>query len=250
MLLEYLASPEIWLSFLSLALLEIVLGIDNLVFLSVVSERLPEAQARRARRIGLIGALVMRIALLFALTWIIGLTRPIFSVFEFAVSWRDIILGTGGLFLLVKATKEIHGEVEAREETKVPQAAAGMTGVIVQIMILDAVFSLDSVITAVGMTDELPVMIAAITTAILIMIFAAEPVADFIRRHPTTKMLALAFLLLIGLALVADGMHFHIPRGYLYFAILFSLMVEGLNLWAGRRRRRRRAAETAEHGPS
>jgi len=243
MILEYLAQPEIWIAFASLALLEVVLGIDNLVFLSVVSERLPEHQARRARRIGLLGALVMRILLLFALTWIIGLTRPIFSVADFAVSWRDIILGAGGLFLLAKGTKEIHAEVEAGDHAGKPRAALGMASAIVQIMILDAVFSLDSVITAVGMTTELPVMIAAITTAILIMIFAAEPTAEFIRRHPTTKMLALSFLLLIGVALVADAMHFHIPRGYLYFAIAFSLLVEGLNLWARRRRQRKAAAQ-------
>jgi len=243
MILEYLASPEIWLSFFTLALLEIVLGIDNLVFLSVVSQRLPEEKARRARRIGLIGALGMRIALLFAISWIIGLTRPIVSVAEFVVSWRDIILGAGGLFLLVKATKEIHSEVEAADETAGPKLATSMASAIVQIMVLDAVFSLDSVITAVGMTEELPVMVAAITTAILIMLFAAEPVADFIHRHPTTKMLALAFLLLIGVALVADGMHFHIPRGYLYFAILFSLTVEGLNLWARKRRQRQASAD-------
>lgn len=240
-MLEYLANPNIWVAFATLALLEIVLGIDNLVFLSVVTERLPEHQAKRARRIGLAGALLMRIALLFAISWIIGLTRPIFTVMEFTVSWRDVILGAGGLFLLVKGTLEIHSEVEGDDHGG-PRVALGMTAAIVQIMILDMVFSLDSVITAVGMTEHLPVMVAAVVLAILVMFFAAEPVADFIQRHPTMKMLALSFLLLVGVALCADALHFHIPRGYLYFAIAFSLMVEILNHLA--RRRRRRAGET------
>jgi len=240
-MLEYLANPNIWVAFATLALLEIVLGIDNLVFLSVVTERLPEHQAKRARRIGLAGALLMRIALLFAISWIIGLTRPIFTVMEFTVSWRDVILGAGGLFLLVKGTLEIHSEVEGDDHDG-PRVALGMTAAIVQIMILDMVFSLDSVITAVGMTEHLPVMVAAVVLAILVMFFAAEPVADFIQRHPTMKMLALSFLLLVGVALCADALHFHIPRGYLYFAIAFSLMVEILNHLA--RRRRRRAGET------
>jgi len=240
-MLEYLADPNIWVALATLALLEIVLGIDNLVFLSVVTERLPEHQAKRARRIGLAGALLMRIALLFAISWIIGLTRPIFTVMEFTVSWRDVILGAGGLFLLVKGTLEIHSEVEGDDHGG-PRVALGMTAAIVQIMILDMVFSLDSVITAVGMTEHLPVMVAAVVLAILVMFFAAEPVADFIQRHPTMKMLALSFLLLVGVALCADALHFHIPRGYLYFAIAFSLMVEILNHLA--RRRRRRAGET------
>lgn len=241
-MLEYLADPNIWVAFATLALLEIVLGIDNLVFLSVVTERLPEHQAKRARRIGLAGALLMRIALLFAISWIIGLTRPIFTVMEFTVSWRDVILGAGGLFLLVKGTLEIHSEVEGDDHDG-PRVALGMTAAIVQIMILDMVFSLDSVITAVGMTEHLPVMVAAVVLAILVMFFAAEPVADFIQRHPTMKMLALSFLLLVGVALCADALHFHIPRGYLYFAIAFSLLVEGLNLWARRRRQRKAAAQ-------
>lgn len=239
-MLELLADPNIWIAFATLALLEIVLGIDNLVFLSVVTERLPEPQAKRARRIGLAGALLMRIALLFAISWIIGLTRPIVTVLEFTVSWRDVILGAGGLFLLVKGTLEIHSEVEG-EDHGGPRVALGMAAAIVQIMILDMVFSLDSVITAVGMTEHLPVMIAAVVLAILVMFFAAEPVAGFIQRHPTMKMLALSFLLLVGVALCADALHFHIPRGYLYFAIAFSLLVEILNHLV--RRRRQRAAK-------
>lgn len=244
-MIDYLSSPEIWLSFLTLSLLEIVLGIDNLVFLSVVTERLPAAQASRARRIGLSGALLIRIALLFAISWIIGLARPIFTVLDFTLSWRDLILGAGGLFLLYKGTHEIHREVEGEDDhedgSAGPKVAAGMGAAVLQIMILDMVFSLDSVITAVGMTQHLPVMVAAIVFAILVMLFAAEPTAAFIRRHPTTKMLALSFLLLVGVALVADALHFHIPRGYLYFAIAFSLLVEMLNLAARARRRKLRA---------
>ncbi|GER06743.1 membrane protein [Iodidimonas muriae] len=241
MILDYLATPEIWASFLTLSLLEIVLGIDNLVFLSVITEKLPPDQAKKARRIGLAGALIMRIALLLMLSWIIGLTAPILTIYDFIFSWRDLILGAGGLFLLYKGTREIHAVVEGEEEHGSEKMALGMAAAIIQIMILDAVFSLDSVITAVGMTTELPVMVAAVVFAILVMLFAAEPVAAFISRHPTTKMLALSFLLLVGVALVADGMHFHIPRGYLYFAIAFSLLVEGLNLAAMRRRTRLRA---------
>lgn len=238
MLLDYLASPEIWLSFFTLSLLEIVLGIDNLIFLSLVTERLPAAQAPRARKIGLAGALLMRIAMLFGISWIIGLTTPIVTIMDFTLSWRDLVLGAGGLFLLWKGTLEIHDEVEGEEDGDAARTAPSMAMAILQIMILDLVFSLDSVITAVGMTRELPVMVAAAVFAILVMMFAAEPVARFIRRHPTTKMLALSFLLLVGVALVADGLHFHIPRGYLYFAIVFSLLVEVLNLVALRRRRK------------
>lgn len=238
MILTALSSPEIWMSFLTLALLEVVLGIDNLVFLSVVTERLPAHQAKRARQIGLMGALVMRVILLFGITIIIGLTAPLVTFGDFTVSWRDIILGAGGLFLIYKGTSEIHGEVEGDFAHGKARVSLSMMSAIGQIMVLDMVFSLDSIVTAVGMTSNLGVMIAAISFAILVMLFAAEPVAAFIQRHPTTKMLALSFLLLIGVALVADAMHFHIPRGYLYFAITFSILVEGLNLLALKRRRR------------
>ncbi|WP_042084157.1 TerC family protein [Iodidimonas nitroreducens] len=247
-MLEYLTSPEIWASFLTLSLLEIVLGIDNLVFLSVVTEKLPPEQAKKARRIGLAGALLMRIALLFMLSWIIGLTAPLLTIADFTLSWRDVILGAGGLFLLYKGTREIHAEVEGRDDHGEAKVALGMAAAITQIMILDAVFSLDSVITAVGMTSDLPVMVAAVVFAILVMLFAAEPVAAFIHKHPTTKMLALSFLLLVGVALVADGLHFHIPRGYLYFAIFFSLTVEVFNLVASNRRKKLRAVEAAASG--
>ena len=234
-----LTDPQVWASFATLALLEIILGIDNLIFLSVITSRLPEHRQARARLIGLLGALVMRIGLLLGIAWIMSLQEPFMSVLGQPVSWRDLILMGGGLFLLYKGTTEIHTTVEGEDDAvhagKV--ASIGFAAAIAQIMALDMVFSLDSVITAVGMVDHIEVMIAAVAAAIGVMIFAAEPVADFIQRHPTTKMLALSFLLLIGVALVADGLHFHIPRGYLYFAVGFSALVEALNLTARKRRR-------------
>ena len=230
-MLEYLADPAIWASLLTLTALEIVLGIDNLIFLSIVSGRLPKHQQRMARQLGLALALLGRIALLFSLTWLIGLTEPVASIFGFAFSWRDIVLIVGGLFLLVKGTMETHHMLEGQEEG----SQVGTTtffAAVVQIIILDVVFALDSIITAVGMTDELPIMIAAVVIAMIVMLVAANPVGDFVNNHPTVKMLALSFLLLVGIALIADGFHFHIPRGYLYFAIFFSGLVEALNLWA------------------
>ncbi|MBW7836371.1 MAG: TerC family protein [Sphingomonadales bacterium] len=235
---DFLTDPQVWTGFITLSILEIVLGIDNLIFLSIVSERLPAAQRPRARRIGLALALLMRVGLLAGLSWIIGLTAPIFTVADFTLSWRDVVLGGGGMFLIYKGTQEIHGMVEGKESHGVVSGAKAVSfaSVIAQIVVLDLVFSLDSVITAVGMVNDLPVMIAAVVVAIVVMLVAAEPVAGFINRHPTVKMLALAFLLLVGVALVADGAHFHIPRGYLYFAIAFSLAVESLNLIAAKRR--------------
>lgn len=235
---DFLTDPQVWTGFITLSILEIVLGIDNLIFLSIVSERLPAAERPRARRIGLALALLMRIGLLAGLSWIIGLTAPILTVADFTLSWRDVVLGGGGMFLIYKGTQEIHGMVEGKESHGMVSGAAAVSfaSVIAQIVVLDLVFSLDSVITAVGMVNDLPVMIAAVVVAIVVMLFAAEPVAAFINRHPTVKMLALAFLLLVGVALVADGAHFHIPRGYLYFAIAFSLGVESLNLIAAKRR--------------
>ncbi len=238
--MEALFALDPWMALATLTMLEIVLGIDNLVFISVISDRLPADQAPRARRLGLMGALFTRVLLLLVLSWAAHLTRPLFAVGAHVVSARDLVLGLGGLFLLGKATREIHGEVEGRAESAAPPVARRFAFVILQIMTLDVVFSLDSVITAIGMTDRIPVMIAAIAIAIGVMMWAAETVSAFIRRHPTTRMLALAFLLLIGVALVADALHFHIPRGYLYFAIAFSLFVEGLNILT--RRKKRRAA--------
>jgi predicted tellurium resistance membrane protein TerC len=244
-MIDLLSDPQVWASLLTLTLLEVVLGIDNVIFLSIVSGRLPPAQQPRARVIGLGLAAGMRILLLFSISWIIGLTQPIFSVFEQSVSWRDIVLIVGGLFLLVKGTMEIHHMAEAAEED-VRAAPASFAGVIAQIVMLDIVFSLDSVITAVGMSQHLPVMVTAVLISVAVMLLAAKPIGDFINRHPTVKMLALSFLLLVGVALIADGFHFHIPRGYLYFAIAFSVMVECLNLLAARARARRRATRTEQ----
>jgi len=235
-----LTDPQIWASLLTLTALEIVLGIDNIIFIAVVVAKLPRDVQARARVIGLSGALVFRIVLLTTLVWIIGLRAPIAEVWGFALSWRDIILFFGGLFLLWKGTGEIHDAVEGKDEAAAPGAGKAAFGVaIIQIMALDVIFSVDSVITAVGMTDVIPVMVAAVIIAVIIMMVASGPISAFIQKYPTAKMLALSFLMLVGVALVADGLHFHIPRGYLYFAIAFSVGVEALNLAAGRRRRRR-----------
>jgi predicted tellurium resistance membrane protein TerC len=236
-MIELLSSPEAWAALLTLTALEIVLGIDNVIFLSVIVSRIPPAQAKRARQIGLALALIFRILLLSILVWLIGLTTPVFTVKEFAFSWRDVILIGGGLFLIAKATHEIHGEVEAREpdETSTSKTSA-FFWIIVQIIIIDLVFSLDSIITAIGMAKDLEIMIAAVIIACYIMYVSSGPVARFVAEHPTTKMLALAFLVLIGVALVADGFHFHIPRAYIYFAIAFSALVELFNVLARRNR--------------
>ncbi|MCA0200834.1 MAG: TerC family protein [Proteobacteria bacterium] len=241
-MMELFTNPDLWAALLTLTALEIVLGIDNVIFLSIVSSKLPVHQQQKARRIGLILALVMRVALLSSVSWIAGLTAPIFTMGEFALSWRDVVLGLGGLFLLYKGTHEIHNSMEGEEEEGGSRATTTFAAAIMQIVILDVVFSLDSVITAVGMTDNLPVMISAIVIAILVMMFAAEPVSSFVNRHPTVKMLALGFLLLVGMALMADAAHFHIPRGYLYFAIGFSILIESLNLIAAARRKKAREA--------
>jgi predicted tellurium resistance membrane protein TerC len=239
-MLELLTDPHAWLSLATLSVLEIVLGIDNIIFLSIVSARLPVAQQATARRIGLGLALLARVLLLLSLTWMIGLTEPIFEIAGFAVSWRDIVLGLGGLFLIVKGTMEMHHMLEGYGGEGVAGTAT-FAAVITQIVLLDLVFSLDSVITAIGIAEHIPIMIAAIVIAMGVMLLAAEPTAHFVNAHPTVKMLALSFLLLVGAALVADGLHFHIPRGYLYFAIAFSIGVESLNLLAARARRRYRA---------
>lgn len=235
--MDFLFDANVWMSFLTLTMLEIVLGIDNVIFVSIAASRAAPELRQRARVIGLTGALVMRVALLATLTWIIGLSAPLAQIGDFVVSWRDIILGGGGLFLLVKSTLEIHSDVQSLvhrdEETgEIKVVISAFSMVIVQIMVLDLVFSLDSIITAIGMTDMLYVMIAAICVAIVLMMVASGPLSEFIEKNPTTKMLALAFLLIVGVALVADALHFHIPRGYLYFAIAFSTLVEGLNLWS------------------
>ncbi|MEJ8475927.1 TerC family protein [Roseibium algae] len=234
---EWLTDPQIWASLVTLTIMEIVLGIDNIVFISVVVARLPAEMAKRARRIGLALALIFRIMLLSVLTWLVGLTAPLFALGDHAFSWRDAILIAGGLFLLVKATHEIHNGIENGEEDHGPSAAGkGFSAVIAQIIVIDMVFSVDSIITAIGMAQHIEVMVAAVVIAMAVMYVASGPVADFIKRHPTTKMLALSFLLLIGVALVADGLGFHIPRGYIYFAMAFSAGVEFVNVLAQRRR--------------
>ncbi|MGA7070648.1 TerC family protein [Bradyrhizobium sp.] len=239
-MIALLTSPEAWAAFLTLTALEIVLGIDNVIFISVVVSGIPPEQARRARQIGLTLALVFRILLLSLLVWLIGLTRAVVTVHDFAFSWRDIILIAGGLFLIAKATHEIHREVEAQQDTATTASGkAAFLKVIFEITIIDIVFSLDSIITAIGMAQDLTIMISAVVIACVIMYAASGPVARFVAEHPTTKMLALAFLVLIGVALVADGFKFHIPRGYIYFAIAFSALVELFNVLARHNRRAR-----------
>ncbi|WP_071675056.1 TerC family protein [Nioella nitratireducens] len=238
-MMDLLTDPAVWASFLTLTVLEIVLGVDNVIFISIAAARLPEAQRRRARVLGLTGALVLRIALLLSISWIIGLSAPILQIRGFDVSWRDILLIAGGLFLIYKASTEIFEEVEGGvESAEATVVQAAFLSVIFQIMVLDLVFSLDSVITAVGIADHLEVMIAAVVLAILVMMVAAAPIAHFVEAHPSTKMLALAFLVMVGMALVADGFHVHVERGFIYAAMVFAGAVEGLNLWRAARRRR------------
>ncbi len=231
--------PAVWAALLSLTALEIVLGIDNVVFLTVITGHLSEDKARRARQIGLFLALIFRIFLLFVITWVTGLTADILPSLLPGISWRDVILIAGGLFLIVKATQEMHGEMEGDEndDGELSTARASFNVIIGQIVLIDAIFSIDSIITAVGMADDIKVMIVAVVIAIAVMYFAADTVSGFIERHPTTKMLALSFLMLIGVALVADGFNFHIERQYIYFAIGFALLVELSNLMAMRRKK-------------
>ena len=228
--MEWLTSPEIWAALVTLTVLEIVLGIDNIIFISILAAKLPAAQQARARRLGLAMAMLMRIALLFSLAWVIRLTAPLFSVLGEEISGRDLILIGGGLFLLAKSTHEIHDKLEGEEGRATAKVAASFAGVIVQIMLLDIVFSLDSVITAVGMAEELWVMITAVVIAVVIMMVSAGTIAAFVERHPTVKMLALSFLLLIGLSLLLEGFDQHVPKGYIYFAMGFSVFVEMINL--------------------
>jgi len=231
--MNLISSPENWTALLTLTVLEIVLGIDNIVFIAILSGKLPASQQARARTIGLSLAMIMRILLLLALTWIMGLTAPLFTVLERDVSGRDLILLLGGAFLMWKSTHEIHQRLEGGPEAaRAARGAATIGGVLVQIALLDIVFSLDSVITAVGMANQIAVMIAAIVLAVGFMIFAAGPVSTFVERHPTVKMLALSFLLLIGFTLIAEGLGQHISKGYIYFAMAFSVFVEFLNLRA------------------
>ena len=228
-------SPEILIALATLTFLEIVLGVDNIIFISILSGKLPAAQQPTARRLGLVLAMGTRILLLFSLAWIVRLTAPLFSLWSHEISGRDLILIAGGLFLLGKSTHEIHGRLEGDEGEASGRAASSFASVLVQIALLDIVFSLDSVITAVGMVDEVAVMVVAVIISVLIMMLAAEPISAFVHRHPTVKMLALSFLLLIGLSLLLEGFDHHIPKGYVYFAMGFSVFVEAINLRARRK---------------
>jgi predicted tellurium resistance membrane protein TerC len=229
--IELLSDPAVWISFLTLTFLEIVLGIDNIIFLSILVSKLPRELQPRGRVLGLAFAMVTRIALLFSLVWLIGLTKPWFTVLGEEISGRDLILFAGGLFLLVKSVTEIHGALEGIEQGHgAVKLRTSLLSVAIQIGLVDIVFSLDSVLTAVGLADHLPVMVAAIVIAVIVMMFLARPIHEFIERHPTIKMLALSFLILIGIALIGESLEFHIPKGYLYFAMAFSVGVEMINI--------------------
>jgi predicted tellurium resistance membrane protein TerC len=243
--MEWLFDPQIWVALLTLTVLEVVLGIDNVVFIAILVDKLPLQQRRQARLIGLALAMLMRIALLFSLSWILRLTAPLFTVWQQAVSGRDLILLLGGLFLLAKSTYEIHHKLEGEEGHASTRVKASLVGVLVQIILLDIVFSLDSVITAVGMTNRLGIMITAVMIAVVFMMAFSGAISAFVNRHPTVKMLALSFLLLIGTMLIIEGLHQHIPKGYIYFAMAFSVFVEMLNL----RLRRRQGAPVHLHQP-
>jgi len=241
--MDVLLNPETWIALATLTALELVLGIDNIIFISILAGRLPPEQRNKARRVGIAAAAVTRLGLLFTIAWIVGLTAPLFELFGRPFSWRDLILIGGGLFLIAKATHEIHQKIEGAADTPdLARAASSFAGVIVQIMILDIVFSLDSIITAVGMVDERWVMVAAILISIGFMIGFAGPLGDFVERHPTVKVLALSFLIMIGLVLIADGFGQHISKGYVYTAMAFSVFVELINLWIRHREARAAAA--------
>jgi predicted tellurium resistance membrane protein TerC len=230
--MDWITDPQAWVGLATLTFLEIVLGIDNVIFISILAGRLPREQQGRARYIGLLLAMVMRIALLFSLSWIIRLTAPLFAVLGQEISGRDLVLLIGGLFLLAKSTHEIHQRLEGDEGEESARAAPSLRSVLIQIMLLDIVFSLDSVITAVGMVDQLAVMVIAVIVAVGFMMLFAGPISEFVDRHPTVKMLALSFLILIGVSLIAESFDQHIPKGYIYFAMAFSVLVEMLNLRA------------------
>jgi predicted tellurium resistance membrane protein TerC len=248
-MMELLTDPNAWAALVTLTALEIVLGIDNVVFISILVARLPQEQAKRARQIGLGLALIFRLMLLATLSWLIGLTQPLITLFGMVITWRDIILIGGGMFLIAKATHEIHGEVEAShgDAKPGPKVANAFFWVVIQLIAIDMIFSLDSIITAIGMAQDIEVMVAAVIIAMIVMYVSSGPVSAFIAKNPTTKMLALAFLVLIGVALVADGFDVHIPRGYIYFAMAFAAGVEVINVIASRNRKKR-AAKAAPEG--
>ncbi|WP_084587900.1 TerC family protein [Devosia riboflavina] len=249
-MLELLYDPNVWVAFLTLTVMEIVLGIDNIVFISVLVSRLPREQAEFARKLGIGLALVFRIVLLLLISVIVQLKEPVFTAFDHAFSWKDIILIAGGAFLIYKATHEMHAAIEEPHEVGLKEAAkASLQAILVQIVVIDMVFSIDSIITAVGMVpaDQVAVMIAAVLVAVAVMFFASGPIARFVADHPTTKMLALAFLLLIGVTLVADGLGFHIPKGYIYSAMAFSVLVEAINIFAKNRKLRASGGAAVKH---
>ena len=227
---EWIATPEAWVALATLMALEIVLGIDNIIFISILVSRLPDSQRDKARTIGLSLAMITRLMLLFSLAWVMGLVDPLFEVFGNEISGRDIILIVGGLFLLAKSTHEIHSSLEVHEASNTPVAAASFFSVLAQIAVLDLIFSLDSVITAVGMVEHLTIMVIAIVASVGVMLVAAKPIGDFVDANPTIKMLALSFLILVGFTLIAEGFGAHIPKGYIYFAMIFSFVVEMLNI--------------------
>ncbi|RWD62699.1 MAG: TerC family protein [Mesorhizobium sp.] len=237
----FVSDPTAWIALLTLVVLEVVLGIDNLIFISILTNKLPEAQRARARRLGISAALVMRLVLLATISIIVQLTTPVFTALGHGFSWRDLILIAGGLFLVWKATKEIHHTVDPQDhqDTMVGTLQLSLAGAIFQILLLDLVFSIDSIITAVGMTDEIAIMYIAVIVAVSVMMLAATPLANFIAKNPTIVMLALGFLLMIGMTLIADGMGYHVPKGYIYVAMGFSALVEGLNMLARRRKEQR-----------
>ena len=244
--MDWLSNPESWIALLTLTVLEIVLGIDNVIFISILAGKLRPDQQAKARRVGLGLAMFMRIGLLASLAWMVKLTAPLFTVLGQEISGRDLILLSGGLFLLFKATREIHERLEGEEGHASARVAASFTSVIIQILLLDLVFSLDSVITAVGMANQLPVMVTAVVIAVAVMMIGAGPISNFVSAHPTVKVLALSFLLLIGMSLIAEGLDFHIPKGYVYFAMGFSVFVEMLNL---RMQKKKRAKPVHLHEP-
>ncbi|MDT0641261.1 TerC family protein [Zunongwangia sp. F363] len=228
--MEMFLQPDTWVALLTLTFMEIVLGIDNIIFISLVAGRLPQDKQKKARLGGLSAALVMRVLLLLSITWIIGLTQPVLTFSGFELSWRDIILIAGGIFLLIKSTLEIHHKIEGQEEEKEVKQVSSFGYAILQIVMLDIIFSFDSILTAVGLTEELILMIIAVVISIVVMMIFAKAVGDFVNKHPTIQILALSFLILIGVMLIVEGAHYHVPKGYIYFAVFFSLAIEMLNM--------------------
>ncbi|HAY47375.1 MULTISPECIES: TerC family protein [Thalassospira] len=243
---EWMSDPHMWMGLATLTALEIVLGIDNIVFLSVIVSKLPPNQQASARRVGLLAAMGMRLGLLAGIAWVMQLTAPLFSAFGQEISGRDLILIIGGLFLIAKASKEIHHTIDEPEEHGPGKIMSGFAMTIVQIMLLDMIFSLDSVITAVGLVDHISIMVIAVILSVLVMLAAAKTIGDFVEKHPSVKMLALSFLILVGFVLLLDGVEIHVPKGYIYFAMVFSLSVETLNLLNRKRKLNRRAQETGQ----